>query len=80
MEGTHDSGVLDISFRISHATVRAAVEDVAIVERRDTLPSPAFHAECVLAGVASSSPTPKPNGVPGTTEGALFFMGEIWEG
>lgn len=64
MEGTHDGGVLDISFRISHATVRAAVEDVAIMERRDTLPAPAFHAERALAGVASPPPTPKPNGLP----------------
>lgn len=50
--------------RGAHPTVRTAVEDVAIVESRGTLPAPAFHAKRALAGIASPPPTPEQNGVP----------------
>lgn len=80
MQGTHDGCVLDSIFRVSHAAVCAAIEDVAIVKRRGTFSAPAFHSESVLAGMASSSPTTEPNRVPGAAEGALFFMDELREG
>jgi len=66
--------------RVSHAPVRAPVEDIAIVKSWSIFSAPALDSERMFTGVAFSAPTTEPDSVSGTTTYALFFMNELREG
>lgn len=73
-------GHVALCARRPNSAVRAAIENVAIVEFRRLLSSSFFYSERSFACLTLTASTAPANGVAGAAEYALFFIDELREG